>query len=431
MSCKLYLRCGLLLALPGVLTTDFVRADVVRLQTGAEIRGEIIEKPSAPAPLVIETLAGARIAVPADSIAFVTRRSRAHEEYEVRARSTADAVEAQWELALWCKSQRLTEQHERHAEQVISLQPDHEPAHRALGHVWKEDAWVDMDVYMTERGYVKHKGRWITRQEFDLLEKTTAELTREQEYFPKIRLWTGWVTGNHHDRAQKGLQAFQELADPDASPAIVRLMGKHPSRDVRLLAVQTLGQLPGPKSAAALSQFVVADPDQDVAQAALAGIPADQHTNVQAIFITKLKSNSNSEVNRAANALARVGDDQAVIPLINALITSHKYVVRAGSESSYSFGTNGTMGGGPGLPPNIEAGLRTGQYPNGVIVMNSPLMPSTANISTRIVTVKQDQQNPEVLVALQKLTGEDFRYDERTWHLWWTAQKHNGGLSKS
>ncbi|MBI1345194.1 hypothetical protein GC163_02780 [bacterium] len=418
-------------------------ADVVRLHSGAELRGKLVtgDKTGRPtsvdsspddASVVIETLSGARIAVAAENVDFVAKRSVTVEEYELRQRRTADTVEAHWELANWCRAHHLNDQEAIHCQRVVQLDPEHDAAHRALGHAWREGGWVDLDVYMTERGYVKHKGRWLTEQEFELLEKTQAELDREQAWYAKIRLWVNWTVGNHRVRAEKGLAELRTVTDGDATPAILRLMGRHSSRDVRLLAVQMLRQMPGEKSAAGLSQFVIADVDPVIHSQALDGIAEEHFSYVQPIFLQKLRSANNADVNRAASGLSRVGSEEAIAPLIHALITSHRYNVRVpgtGSQS-YSFGSNGSFGVPSGvLPPNIEAGLLAGQYPNGVILLNSP--DQSQNMTSRWIIVQQDHQNPQVLGALRKLTGQDFGYDERTWQLWWAAQMHAGGLEKS
>lgn len=418
-------------------------ADVVRLSSGAELRGKVVtsdkrgtatpaDRQAASSTVEVDTASGVRIAVAAESVDFVTRRSASVEEYEVRQRHAANTIEAQWELANWCREHHLDEQHAAHCQQVLQLDPQHEPAHRALGHAWKDGGWVDLEVYMAERGYVKHKGRWLTEQEFDLLEKTQAELDREQAWYPKIRLWVNWTTGNHRARAEKGLGELRSITDIDATPAILRVMGRHPTRDVRLLAVQTLGKIPGEKSAAALAQFVVSDIDAMIHTQALEGIAPDQFLHVQPIFLQKLRSADNADVNRAASGLSRVGSEAAIAPLIHSLITAHRYNVRVPGTGapSHSFGTNGSFGVPLGsLPPQIEAGLLAGQYPNGVVVLNSP--DQSQNLTSRWIVVQQEHQNPQVLAALRQLTGEDFGYDERTWQLWWSAQQHAGGLEKS
>lgn len=418
-------------------------ADVVRLHSGAELRGRIVSPakgraipkvdPAGPPadPVVIETLFGGSVTIPAADVAFLSRRPLDLEQYEVRARHVTNSVDGQWELAEWCRQEHLAEQREFHARRVLDLDPHHEAAHRALGHVWKEGHWVDYDVYMTERGFVKHKGRWITQPEYELIAKTAAEIEREESWFPKIKLWTGWVTGNHADRAQQGMQAFRELQDGDAAPAILKLMGKHASGDVRLLGVNVLRKAPGAKAATGLATFVLADPEPEIRRIALEGIGLDEFATVRPLFTLKLKSADNVEVNRAAVGLRRVGTPDSVAPLINALITTHRYNVRVrgGTGTGYSFGGDGSFGApGVALPPQIEAGLRTGQYPNGVIVIPPP---DASNMLSKWVVVQQDQQNPEVLETLRQLTGADFGYDERSWQLWWSAQQHVGGLEKS
>lgn len=417
--------CGaaLLAALAGGLLS--ASADVVRLHAGGELRGRLLSSSQAD-PVTLETLAGVRIDVAAADVAFITQRPLALEEYEVRSRKVPTTAAAHWDLALWCRDAKLAEQFTEQCRMVVQIDPEHEAAHRALGHVERDGQWVDLDEYMTERGYVKHKGRWITQPELDLLQKTAAELEREQAWYPNIRLWTTWVTGKFADRQQKGLAALQEIRDDDAAPAVVRLMGQHAARDVRLLAVQILSQGSGPKSAMALANLTIADPDETVSDAALAGIPEQHYLSTQDLFIQKLRSPSNPEVNRAGAALRRVGNVDAVPQLIQALITTHRYRVRVRGTGApaYSFGADGSFAGPVGLPPGIEAGLRTGQFPNGVILLNSP--DPAQDAGTRIVTVRQEQQNPEVLATLRAMTGGDFGYDERTWQLWWSAQKHAG-----
>lgn len=412
-----------------------VQADVVRLHSGAELRGKVISpkgtlpKEGVPgSSLVLKTLVGAEIEIDAALVAFVARRPLSHEEYEVKARRTPSTVEAQWELAQWCRERHLPEQQEIHNRQVILLEPDHEEARRALGHVWKEGAWVDLDDYMAERGYVKHRGRWITQQEHEVLEKTAAELAREQEWYGKIRLWTNWVTSSRGERIEKGMAALKEVQDSDAAPAIWRVMGRHASRPVRQMAVAMLERSAGSKSAVALAQMVLAEMDVEIRFAAIQAIPASQFSVAQSVFLSRLRSSDNGEVNRAAIGLRHTGNEEAIQPLIMALITSHRYQVKVpgGTGTTYSFGTNGSFGQQAALPPGIEVGLRTGQYPNGVILLNSP--DPTQNLQSKWVTVQYEHRNVEVLATLQKATGADFGYDERTWLLWWAAQKHSGGL---
>ncbi len=422
------LRC-LLTFTAGVVVHPVAWGDVLRLQSGVEFHGKIVKDGSTPAAdtIVIELLSGAKVSLPAGEVTLQVNRPLAIEEYELRARQVADTVAARWELADWCKQKNLTAEREAQLLRLIELDPDHQQARAVLNHVWKDGEWVDWDEYMTVRGYVKYRGKYITQQELELLEKTAEELKREQDWFPKIRLWTGWVTGNNPTRAQNGMAALKGLKDADAAPAVARFLGEHAARDVRLLGVAVLTQGGGIKSAVALSKISLRDDDQEVRTAALQGIEPDQNNHVQALFIKELRSQNNAVVNRAAAGLVRVGDERSVPQLIDALVTAHKYEVRVpgGTGQNYSFGTNGTFGQSTVLPADVEAAMRTGQLPQGAVFLNSPN--AAQNTIAKVVLVRVEQQNTDVRAALQKLTNEDFGYDERLWHLWWAAKKHAGG----
>jgi hypothetical protein len=424
MACRCLVTLSLCLFVGGA-----ARADVVRLKSGGEVRGKIVKTAPARTPdhITLESLTGATIVVPQEDVGLVIHRPLAIEDYETRVRELASTLEAHWQLAEWCKSKSLLEQRKTHLQRVIDFDPEHEPARLALGHVWKDGGWVDYDEYMAARGYVKHKGKYVTQQELDLLEKSAAELKREQEWYPKVRLWTGWLTGRDADRAQQGMTALRTIQDDDASPAVERFLGEHAARDVRMLGVEVLTKSGGLKAARSLVKLVLRDNDPEVRYAALAGIPESQFEAVQPLFIKELRNESNAVVCRAGHALSRVGDERCVPMLIESLVTSHKYQVRVPGNGAptYSFAADGSgMVQSGALPADIEAGLRTGQFPNGVIVVNTPT--PGAQLQQRTVLVRTDHQNAEVLATLQKLSGENHGYDERLWRFWWAAKQAAG-----
>jgi hypothetical protein len=87
-------------------------------------------------------------------------------------------------------------------------------------------------------------------------------------------------------------------------------------------------------------------------------------------------------------------DQAAVPPLIDALVTNHKYkLTPAGPQGNYSttFGSNGAGGFSFG-----------GNQPK---------------------IVSEDLQNPAVLDALVALTNANFNYDKTAWKNWLTTQR--------
>lgn len=428
--------CRLLLPLAGILAWGVaapLQADLVKLSNGGELRGRIVRNAPAGKPssesIQLETLTGATVVVHKSQTQFVTMRSLAVEEYESRARHVADTLEAQWELSEWCRQKTLSKQREVHLLKVVEHDPHHEKAQVALCRVWNAGAWIDRDELMTSQGYVKYKGRYITTQELDVIQKTTAELEQEREWFQKVKLWHGWLIGRHDERRQQGYLALQAIDDPQAAPALIRFLCEDTRRDMRMLGATILSKLSGAKSVSGLVKLTLFDVDAEIRYASLNGITPENFEYAQPAFIKELKSEYNTVVSRAAVALGRVGDERAISPLIDALITTHRYNVPSNEPpgQTYSYGTDGSFGSGTALPPEVEAAMRTGQLPQGAIVLDGTRSP---NVPRKMVLVKVNHWNQDVLGALQKITKRDFGYDERTWHLWWAAEKSAGGADK-
>ncbi|GIX04730.1 MAG: hypothetical protein KatS3mg114_0599 [Planctomycetaceae bacterium] len=409
------------LGVPGLILTSFGWGDVVRLHHGGEIRGKVTSH-ERDEFITIETTEGVLIQVSRRDVSLVVRRPLKVEEYETRSRLIPDTIPAHWELAEWCREQRLTEQRQEQLQRIVELDPAHEQAHLALGHVWKEGNWVDYDEYMTARGFVKYKGRYVTQQEYDLAVKSQAERQRELEWYPQIRLWTTWLSAKESLRTQ-ALNEFAQLQDDDAAPAVQRFLAEHPTSDVRRLAITVLQKMAGPKATTVLAKRVLFEPEPSLRLAALEALPTKQRDIARAEFLKGLRHEANPVVCRAGWGLQRVGDARVIPGLIEALNTQHPYTVRVPAGTTYSFAADGSgWGTTSGLPPEIELGLRAGQYPQGVIVLNPP----GSQIPMKTVTVRVTLQNAEVLTALQHLTGQNFGYDERLWRLWWAAQQAAG-----
>ena len=114
-------------------------ADVIRLDNGGELRGELLRAVTRTPgeTIVMRTLAGSRVEVSGERVVLVARRPLKVEEYELRAERVAtgsDTAEGHWELAEWCRKQRLPDQRRGHLERVVSLAPRHKQAHYGLGH---------------------------------------------------------------------------------------------------------------------------------------------------------------------------------------------------------------------------------------------------------------------------------------------------------
>ena len=405
-------------------------ADLVKLINGGELRGKVIASNDSKQKVRIETMTGATVIVDRSNVQFVTPRSLAVEEYETRSRSIEETSDAHWELAEWCRQRGLVKQRETHLRRVTELAPDHEKAQSILGRVWHQGGWIDRDELMASQGYVKYKNKYITPQELEVIENTKEELDRERAWFQKIRLWHGWLDGQHENRRSQAMASLNSVEDPSAAPAIMKFLAVDSRTPIRELAVSMLIKISGSKSTTGLVKLSLFDEETQIRTAAVKGIGNTHYELAQKAFVAALKNESNAVVCRAANALGQIGDKEAVKPLIEALITMHQYQVAMDlpNNQTYSFNSDGSFSSNtPAVPPGVMAAVRTGQLlpPVFAAPSDAPAPPK------KTVTIRIEHYNAEALAALGKLTQQNFGYDKRTWQLWWAAEKNASGTPKS
>ncbi|RPI73865.1 MAG: hypothetical protein EHM42_15930, partial [Planctomycetaceae bacterium] len=392
---------------------------------GGVVRGEIVSEgvdPQDSALVVVKTLSSAVVQIAGADVQSLHRRKLVHEEYVSRAREVADTVEAQSELAEWCRRQGLLNYRKAHFERILELDPQHAAAHKALGHTLRDGIWMTADEYQESRGYVRHRGKWILPQERELLELQEQETEAERQWYKPVRMWYGWVTGENSERQAAGVEQFHALQEAAAAAAVIKTFQKAQAEPLRGLLAETLSNLESPKAVRKLIDLSLADESPWVRSTALNSIRRRARRSAIPAYVRALRNENNLIVNRAGEALEQVGDESAVGPLIEALVTRHRYKIEVPANAI------GTTADGrwiqaidpATLPPNIAGMLATGQLPSGVIVNYGG---SAGASATRIVTVKYDEKNPAVLAALTSLTGENFGFDEPAWRRWRSTQQ--------
>jgi hypothetical protein len=242
---------------------------------------------------------------------------------------------------------------------------------------------------MSERGYVRHGGAWRTVQEIELLERAEkANLARKG--------WTGRLDRLRRQldqpaAADRAAEEMRGITDPAAVPALAAALGKEPLPLVRGLHVEALSRIRSPEAVAALVATAIDHADGGTRAAAAERLVVIGPHAVVPALAAALRSPDNARVNRAAEALGRLGVPTAVEPLIDALETKHVVVQGAGGEGSMTaaFTPNGgglSMGGGP----------------------------KKATVVAR---------NDRVLEALVALTGKNFAWDAAAWRTWIASQQ--------
>ncbi|MFP6762544.1 MAG: HEAT repeat domain-containing protein, partial [Planctomycetaceae bacterium] len=371
-----------------------LRADAIFLKRSGVLRGTLTADDPDQTLVEMTLLNGATVTVDRANIRNIVRQPLKVEEYEVKARSIADTLDAHRALAEWCRERNLTQQRLVHLEAILTFDPNHKPAHYGLGHTQFEGTWLTKKEYEQRRideGFVKFDGKWVAADQLDSVQARTKRTRAELAWFSKVRLWLKWATGNHAERASDGLANLRNITSPDAVPALIQFLGRSQHADVRKAFVDIVARIGGENSVPSLATLAIRDEVGLIREQALEAIPEEHAPLGQSILIRGLRDKANYIVLRSAVALGRKGDQTAVPALIRSLVTTHGYRIRVPVQG-YSFGSNGSFGGAGdrfGLPPEIAIGLRTGRYER-VDVIPYPGSPPGA---TKVVPFQLSHEN--------------------------------------
>ena len=380
---RLLLPCAVVLVACGP-----APAEIFVLNQGGRIVGELLNPDQVPRKTFeIRTTAGSVITLDRAQVKERLRQRPEEVEYDKIRPHYADTVEAQWELAEWCRERQLLPQRERHLTRILELSPNHEKARRALGYTKSGDKWTKRKDEMTAQGYVWHSGKWRLPQAVQLINAEKETKTAEGRWQQEIRLWRKWLKG---DKAATAQRKFLSIKDPHAVKSLALALNDEPRPQVRLLFVESLAGIGTPQAVRVLSLWAMKDPDEEVGLTCLDHLKG--HKDPITYFVSRLGSSDNAEINRAAFALEQMEDPTAVRALMDVLVTSHKRKITVGGgRTNAAFGSDGS------------GGLSMGS-------------------KTKIIV--REFENPAVLKALVALAdGPNFGYNIPAWKSWYSSQR--------
>lgn len=369
------------------------RGDVFELKDGGEVTGTALQK-SDGGDYVVRTAEGAEVTLRRDMIQRVVEDAEGAAEYLRRSRQAPDTAEAHRELAAWCRQHKLVAEAEVHLARVVDLDPADEEARKSLGFQQVGNRWLNSDDLMTARGLQFFDGKYRTPQDIAIRQRNQQQKNVSIDWFKNLQLWCGWLKKGRPERAAEAHAHITAINDGDAAPALVRLLDEEEDDNVFELLLATLGQLDHPVAAQKLVAYTL-DPHagRETRAQCLDYLTSGVRSVSIIPYVQALKSKDNKVVNLAGQALGKIGEPAAISPLIDALVTTHKYQVQpdsgGGTQFNTQFGSNN--GGGGGLTMG-------GSGPK---------------------VIEKDEQNETVLQALIKLSGkQNFEYDEPAWRAW-------------
>ena len=243
---------------------------------------------------------------------------------------------------------------------------------------------------MAERGLIRHRGGWRTVQEIALGERAEKESLARKEWNGRLERLRRQL--DQPATADRAAEEIRGIADPAATPAVVAAIGQEPVRRIRGWYVEALSRIRSPEATAALVAVALDHPDDETRIAAVERLAVIGPHLAVPTLVAALHGADNARVNRAAEALGRLGAASTVGPLIDALETKHVVVQgKAGGEDSMTAAF--TPAGG---------GLSMGGGPQRTTVV---------------------ARNDRVLEALIALTGKNFEWDTAAWRTWFAGQQ--------
>lgn len=374
-----------------VLAATSVRGDVFLLQSGGRLEGALVNADEKPrTKYVVRTSPGAVVTLTADQVKDVVRPTPTDAEYAALRHQHSDTPDGHWALAEWCREQKLPDLRKRHLERIVELDPNHRMARSLLGYNQIAGEWRTREEHMAALGKVLHKGEWLYPQEIEINERKAEANRMRLEWIVNLKRWKEWLGGPKDATARANIAA---IADPAALPALQQALADEQVPDaVRELYVRAVGRIGAFDSMMMLAERSLTDPSQEIRSVSLELLSDDPQPAVVNYFIQQLRSKDNAVINRAAYALQRFKDDRAVAPLIDVLVTKHKY-----SETSGGSGLSATNS-------SFGSGLSTG---------------------SSTFTYTKELQNPNVLDALIVLVNGqvNYQFNVDAWKQWYAGRK--------
>jgi hypothetical protein len=337
----------------------------------------------------------------------------ARDEYARRAAAVAaDDAEQHYRLALWCAESGLPAEARHHYRAVVTLEPDHRAARRALGFESVRGRWVAGDDAMRAKGFKEFEGRWVTPEEYGLLAKDriAAQAERDARKAADEALKRAW----NKDPAVRG-RAMAEIERLDEPYRLrpLAIAARITNKDVRLRAVAGLGALNDKEALPPLYTRAIFDPDEEVRRAAVEAVKATDAEGKIGPFVHALNSAFTPVRIHAAQALGALGDSGAVGPLVA------RYQVAGGSGQSVYIAQVNQISYIQDFDVEVAQTAFIADPVIGVIqdglVLNFRALSHTGTFDV--------YESAAYSGALRDLTGKDLGTDPKAWLEWYRNQK--------
>lgn len=327
-------------------------------------------------PDVLVTIRKSELAL--DGIRVKDPGLKTYEDGTTRIQNT---VESHMAAVKWSAQHGPKELQNAHYLRILDIDPSNKDARAALGHVNQSGQWERLEDRMQRMGKVKVKNQWVYPEATEISEEDLEKRRKE------FKVMTNITNSN----ASQAMAKIEKVDDPLLTDAISdRLADRNKlAEPIKLFFIAQIARQPTAKGIRALVACSL-DPSVPVHNAALDALihakePEIRQAAVQLLIRLGLASSDNAQINAAGYALGKLEAEDAVLALINKLVTRHEIII-ANEGNTYS--DSGTFSYG-------------NQGPKKSVV---------------------SAKNPEVLGALAQITGQgQLGYERAEWMKWYAS----------
>lgn len=166
-------------------------ADIIYLNTGGIIKGEIVDEDDD--QIHVKTKFG-EVPVNRDDIDYIERGTD-KEIFQQRLKKIRENdSDAYVELGGWAQTVGLQEEARQMFLKAVEIEPNHYFARTELGHRRHKGEWLSEEEYNKAIGLVKYEGEWVTKED---AEKLKAGL---------VRYGDEWISKEDLEMAKKGMR---------------------------------------------------------------------------------------------------------------------------------------------------------------------------------------------------------------------------------
>jgi len=323
-------------------------------------------------------------------------------------------------LGIWCRQQGLQAEAIAHFTTAVQLNPYHETTWRRLG-------------------YVKHSGRWMSREQVAVEEKEArAQRLADRHWEPLFKKWKTWLGDKSRKTAAE--DALAQVVDPRAVPSIHAVFGSGPPEQ-QLMAVEMLARIDGPAASKELARLAVFGGSGPVRPAATETLKG----RVLRDFGSMLVEMIHAPVRYEAQPVQGPGSQGAL-----AVETTRFRMVRTyDAPPAFLLGSTfrGYIGYAPDGMPVVAAGVDLDRLKreNSILQLadlerikartldllaaaNLKAMATQKQLAADVNEIETFNAesaalNERIIPVLQAVAGApDLKDDENAWHSWWFDQ---------